>query len=120
MIGWDESFFEIAWDGSHKVKANDIIFCNILDACFVDGAGANIGSGSRNPNAKSPASLGNFLSTLFCTFLKFSFASIGAFTFTVLVWALFLDAISEFLWLGEGEDDQEHGKKDKLHLLYVN
>lgn len=121
MIMLEGSFLGDSMNCLHKVKSDDINLWSILNAGFVDSASANIGSGSRKSNTERPTSLGNLFSTLFSTFLKFCLTSWSPFAFLKLIWAVLLNALSEFWALSEAQNDEEKGKKNSFHVaVYID
>ncbi len=83
-------------DGLHEVESDSVDNGNFSNAALVDSAGGNIGSGSGNCEAESPAGLVEFLSTFFSTFFELIFTSRGSLALLILIRTSLLNAFDEF------------------------
>jgi hypothetical protein len=101
-MGW-ESLLHVGLNGLHEVESDDVELGGVLDASLVDGAGADVGSGSGKSDAKGPAGLGDLLSALTGALLQFGLTSRSLQALVILVRALLLQAFQQFLRLGEGD-----------------
>jgi hypothetical protein len=90
---------------------------NVANATLVDGTCADIGCCPGKSDTESPAANCNFFSALFGTFLELSLASRSGFALVVLGSAFSLNALSEFLRLGEDKGDKKKHDKEDFHLL---
>ena len=85
-----------------------------VEASLVDGAGGNIGSGSRDTDAEGPAGHGDLCTALGLALLEFGLAARGVLALFVLVWASLLDALFQVA-LGEDCSNEDEEEQDDSH-----
>lgn len=87
-----KSLFHVGLDGGHEVEADAVSHGGSSETVLVDGAKGNIGSGSGEAEAESPAGLGNLFSTFVSTLLKLVLTSTGLLALGILIGAILLNA----------------------------
>ena len=102
-------------DDVHDGKSHEVVLGHAGNAALVDGAQADVGSGSGKAKAKSPAGLVQFLTTLGGTFVEFALAAFSSLALGVLVRTIVLNTLDQFRGLGEGESNQEEGNEENFH-----
>ena len=104
-------------DGLHECESHAVQLANVANASFVDSAEGNIGCGSGEAEAKSPAGLVEFLSAFVGTLLQLILASFGSQALVVLSGALVFQTLFELRGLGSDECNQDESYKENFHCV---